>query len=425
MSPLTGEPPLRTMLAVKGHAAIAIMILIAASACRGDGPGSASAAQVLRASSPAPLPPLAMPPAPAPPVPSSPATTDAVLAALAQPRGALDLGVVPLDGEAAGTGDPDTFSELVIPDADTAASAIKKARDAVSVRGGSEKWRHIPEDRSSDPNASVSVGNATTGILVNGKPVPPRGEGWRVREVTLSRGFHYGTEGLIGALTKAATAVSNRWKGSQLLIGNLSRQGGGDIPPSVSHNTGRDADVGFYLCDRMGRALPPQGDDYVTFDGDGASAGREPAIFLDSPRNWGFVEALLTDPAVQVQYIFIADWLKELLLDYAIRSGADPDLIVRADQVLQQPHNSSPHAEHFHVRLYCDMADRLAGCHDEGPAWPWIQRFDDVVQARIDALVDLYQSGDPAKRDYVRRQLDLLTVVPLSAPETGENPDEL
>lgn len=425
------------MLAVKALLATALCLLCA---CRDAGPGAASAAEVVLAASLAPLPALARPSVPprspsgsapgsgaegvapaalaVPAAPAAPAATDAVLAALAAPGG--ELGVAPLDAP-----DEASYSELVIPDADTVAAAIRRARDAVPARGGSEKWRHIPEDRSGNPDASVSVGNATTGILVNGKPVPQEGDGWRVRGVTLSRGFHYGTDGLVGALTRAGAAVAKRWKGSQLLIGNLSRQSGGDIPPSVSHNTGRDADLGFYLCDRMGRPLPPPGDDYVTFDADGVSVGRTPPVYLDSPRNWAFVEALLTDPAVQVQYIFVADWLKELLLDYAIRSGADPDLIVRADQALQQPHNSSPHAEHFHLRLYCDMADRLAGCHDEGPVWPWIQRFDDVVQARIDALVDLYQSGDPAKRDYVRRQLDLLTVVPLSTPETGENPHEL
>ena len=454
------------MLPVDRRAAIVLPLLLAVGGCRAEPP--ASSAPLPRAMAPAELPSLAAPRvassaapgvsgAPVPeagPAALAPAATDAVLAALAAPRGDLDLGVVPLDdghgtpsagSESGSTApgvpavgplppvptaaavpvQPDSFAELVIPDAETAAVAIAKARDAVPGAGAAEKWRHIPADRSGDPKASVSVGNATTGILVNGKPVPAQGDGFRVRGVTLSRGFHYGTDGLVAALTRAGGEVARKWPGSELLIGNCSREAGGDIPPSVSHNTGRDSDIGFYLADTLGRPLPPPGDDYVTFDADGVSEGRATPVFFDSPRNWAFVEALLTDPAVQIQYIFVADWLRTLLLDYAIRAGADPDLIVRADQVLQQPHNSSPHAEHFHVRLYCDMADRLAGCHDEGPVWAWVKRFDDVVQARIDALVDLYQTGDPEKRDYVRRQLDLLTVVPLSTPEAGENPDEL
>jgi penicillin-insensitive murein endopeptidase len=358
----------------------------------------------------------------------APALTDAVLAAMQRDTGALDLGVVPLEGEpTAEPGEPGAFADLVIPDAEAVSTAIARARDAVpgSGPGGADKWRHIPEDRSGDPRASVSVGNATTGVLVNGKALAPAGRGYRVRTPTLTRAFHHGTDGLVSALQRAAAEVERAYAGSVLLVGNMSRELGGDIPPSVSHNSGRDVDLGFFVCDELGRPLGPPGDDYVTFDADGVSEGRAPQLYFDSARNWELVRALLTDPAVQVQYVFVAEWLEALLLDYAIRTGVDPDLVVRADQVMQQPHNSSPHAEHFHVRLYCDLADRLSGCHDEGPQWAWIQRFDDVVQARIEALVDLYQTGDPAKRDYVRRQLDLLTVVPESQLEAGEDPGAL
>ena len=389
-------------------------ILLAAlslAACRRDA-GPQAATVPPQAAMVAPLPSLSVPGLPerpealpivpdAPPVPLEPLPT---------------LGVVPLSD--------DGFVDLAIPDVDTVAAAIARAREAVPTGGPGdpEKWRHVPLDRSGRPDATISVGNATTGTLVRGRPMPPSGPGFRVREATRTRGFFYGTDGLVGLLERAAATVARAHLGSVLLIGNLSREGGGDIPPSVSHNSGRDVDVGFYLDDRLGRPFAP-GDDYVTFDADGASPDQQ--IYFDSARNWDFVAAVLTEPSVQVQYVFVADWLKDLLMDYAIRSGADPDLIVRADQVLKQPDNSSPHAEHFHIRIYCDVADRLAGCHDEGPAWAWIQRFDDVVQARIDALIDLYQTGDPEKRDYVRRQLDLLTVVPLSSPETGEDVGDL
>ena len=207
---------------------------------------------------------------------------------------------------------------------------------------------------------SVSMGNASDGYLMNGRSMPLKGPHHRVLDATRSRGFCWGTAELVDALQRAAASVAAAHPGSVLLIGNMSRNGGGDIPTSVSHNSGRDADIPFYAADKRGRSIREHG--FVAFDG----RGRSGSMRFDVRRNWAFVKALLTDSRIQVQWLFLSNPLRALLLEHA-RSISEPaDLIRRAEVALGQPGNSSAHAEHFHVRLYCALAERLLGCLDYG-----------------------------------------------------------
>lgn len=313
---------------------------------------------------------------------------------------------------------------LQIPDPSRAEMLIDQLRHAVPEASQTDRLPpHVPIDRSNDPNASISLGNVTTGSLIQGKALPSDGLGFKILPKTLTRGYFYGTDGLIDAIQSAADVVAEKYPGSTLWVGNLSREVGGDIEPSVSHNSGRDVDLAFYACDLVGE--PVDTGRFVRFDADGKSEDYQTQVFFDSKRNWALVRALLTNTSVQVQHIFIADWLKQLLLDYAIRSGEDADLVFRAERVLEEPRDSSPHAEHFHVRLYCELTERLAGCHDFGIRHPWIDDFSQQRDDKLQALIRLYQSGRQEERDYALRQLDLLTVIPDSQVERWESVEDL
>ena len=135
------------------------------------------------------------------------------------------------------------------------------------------------------------------------------------------RDYVYGTEELIEAIVTAAEDVGQRFPGGVLQVGNLSREGGGDIPQSVSHNSGRDADFAFYALDTRGRPVRP--DWYISYGPDG-SDDEGKGFRLDVPRNWALVESLLLNTRIQVQYIFVAHWIREMLLEYGVRSGASP-----------------------------------------------------------------------------------------------------
>jgi penicillin-insensitive murein endopeptidase len=172
------------------------------------------------------------------------------------------------------------------------------------------------------------------------------------------RPLHYGTDELIGLLHRSARSVYRRHH-TRLSVGDLSAAGGGPVGHHASHQSGRDADVGFYIANARGESVLL--DDYVSFRRDGMPFVNGPYRF-DTARNWALLEAMLGDPAVTVEHIFVSNGLRSLLLHYARNHGADASIVARAESTLVQPPRGSPHTNHFHVRISCPSGD--ASCVD-------------------------------------------------------------
>ncbi|MCC7539164.1 MAG: penicillin-insensitive murein endopeptidase [Deltaproteobacteria bacterium] len=260
---------------------------------------------------------------------------------------------------------------------------------------GCATWsRSLPEGRT------VSFGSTSSGFLLNGVPLADRGPGYvRARP---NDGVRWGTPQLVGMIERSAARVQERHpRSSPLRVGDLSASHGGEHFRHRSHRTGRDVDILFYQTDGRGRSLPATG--FYRFDQDGrlvtgnapagasapttsaAAAPSRPAatvasssggggIRFDVARNWSFVEAMLEDPEAHVQWIFVADGLKALLLAHALRVRAHPETILRASYVLHQPRGAAPHDDHFHVRVSCSVEDLTLGCLQQGPLWPWMRK---------------------------------------------------
>lgn len=247
---------------------------------------------------------------------------------------------------------------------------------------------------------SKSVGTAQHGQLEGGIALE-QSKSLVVLPQTRRNAIFYGTAELVGLLQRSAAAVAQDRPGSMLKVGNLSRETGGDIGPSVSHNSGRDADVLFFAVDRFGTGGEP--DNFCHFndtgiaDGPASDAGR---YEFDVERNWALVRHWLTDPDVVVQWIFVAAPLRNQLLDCALRQGEPALLRLRAARVLVQPRDSSPHADHFHLRIGCPPGDRPE-CLDGGVATAAAR------EAQIDALLQMYHLGSPAEQRYARELLSL------------------
>jgi hypothetical protein len=170
---------------------------------------------------------------------------------------------------------------------------------------------------------------------------------------------------LLSVLQRAARTVARKYPGSVLDIGELSRKEGGRIKSHLSHQSGRDADVGFYLTDLDGSPL--RAPRFLRCDGHGEGKD-DPTIRFDDRRNWEFVRALLEDPNEEVRQIFIYAPLRARLLAYAAKVKAPHKLRMKAAAAMMQPMNALPHDDHFHVRISCplDMVER--GCADL-PMW--------------------------------------------------------
>jgi penicillin-insensitive murein endopeptidase len=145
-------------------------------------------------------------------------------------------------------------------------------------------------------------------------------------------------------------------------VGHLSRAGGGDLDRHHSHESGRDADIGFFV--RGGGGQPLLASHFVAFEADG-KAPSWPGAYFDDAKNWALVSALATDPEAHATHIFVAAPLRARLLAYAERMGAPASVRMRAAELLQQPHGALPHDDHFHVRIGCPA--HMSGCV-ENPA---------------------------------------------------------
>ena len=191
------------------------------------------------------------------------------------------------------------------------------------------RWRKV----------SQSVGSASRGSLDDGRRLPAAGPGFR----HVGRN-PFGTDETVVYLQFAAWAVELLFpKSAPVVIGDISRDGGGHLSPHRSHQSGRDADVGYYARDN--KAL------------------RHFAVLrdrLDAEKTWTFVEALLRTR--QVQYIFMDRRIQEDLYDHARKSGWSPRVL---DGLFQYPAGSKRsvirhlhgHADHMHVRFRCPPED--------------------------------------------------------------------
>ncbi len=283
-----------------------------------------------------------------------------------------------------------------------------------------------------DQLASCSAGTRSDGRLRNGARLPDTGCGFR--RIFTMRDERYATDELVSAIARAGASLfrgdfpSGRGGATNppLGVGNLS-------PPavlrmekdpfigkrfSISHTSGRAADLAFFVLDRARRPTRSF-ETGIGFRRDGwnvsgyrryylpvnAFRDEEPQwgcqranSFLgvsqwkcfvptrgyrfDGARNWALVKSLLLDPDIGVvdpgtgrvrpkdqgiRRILISNPLQERLLRSARGSGAPPDLVELAAAVMTQPTNAAPHNDHLHVDLNCAPGDvARCGCLNSG-----------------------------------------------------------
>jgi murein endopeptidase len=186
----------------------------------------------------------------------------------------------------------------------------------------------------------MSIGQAHGGVLVAGVQMPA-GTNWEV----VSPGLAWGTKETVDGLAHAVDSVAARFPNTpKAFIGNISASRGGHLPPHVSHQSGRDVDLGYYLSE--GHRW------YATAN----------ASNLDRPRTWHLVRTLIADSDIDL--ILIDIQVQKILKAYAQEIGEDPawlDQIFQAGGKSQRPilFHAKGHASHLHVRFYSPAAREL------------------------------------------------------------------
>lgn len=193
-----------------------------------------------------------------------------------------------------------------------------------------------------DPSSlgSLSVGAPNGGALFNGIQMQDS-ELWKMADPEHA----WGTRESIDFVAYAIKRVNEYFPASpQLYVGDFSARSGGKLRPHLSHQSGRDVDLGYY---------------YSTGP---AWYKRATAKTLDRARTWTLLEVLLKE--TRVEYVFMDRSIQPLLREYALAQGEDPQWLSR---VFEGPKNGDPivrhrlgHATHMHVRFENPTAELTA-----------------------------------------------------------------
>jgi len=220
------------------------------------------------------------------------------------------------------------------------------------------------------PSFRGSVGIPHNGVLTDALELPEKGRGFRRFRPRASS--YFGLPRLVRAIERSAATVDReRPGGAPLVVGDLSVQSGGKIPRHNSHRSGRDVDFLFYLTTPQG--VPLENPGFFTLESDGfVEFPDQRYARLDIEREWLFMKALLEDPEIDVQFLFISEGLEALLIDYALAREVDLGLVWHAQTVMLQPGDSLPHGDHVHMRVACRPDEAVEGCSGGGPHWPWL-----------------------------------------------------
>lgn len=245
----------------------------------------------------------------------------------------------------------------------------KDARAGRSPRAAREKGRAEGRDRGGEAAAplkerspakekkpevpAVSVGHPNEGRLLGGARLDDSLPFLRAVSICPGVDAQWGLPILVRMIERAARAVAKRYPGSVLNVGDISRKQGGEIGGHHSHESGRDADIGFYVADAKGNPMDTRS--FFKFEASLATK-QMPGARFDVARNWLLIQHMLTDPAARVSHIFIAEPLRQSLLAHARSQGVSRALLNRAAVVMMQPSGSLPHDDHIHVRISCPQS---------------------------------------------------------------------
>jgi penicillin-insensitive murein endopeptidase len=184
---------------------------------------------------------------------------------------------------------------------------------------------------------------------------------------------HWAQPRLAGAVERAAAAVARERPGAALRVGDLStRTGGGPLPPHLSHRSGVDVDLLFYVATLEGAPVDSPG--FVHFGADGLAQDEAHGrwLRLDVEREWLLVKALVDDPDARVEWLFVSDVIQALLVEWALARDESTETIRRARAVMLQPKPGGIHDDHIHLRIACSPDEAVGGCELIGPRRPWL-----------------------------------------------------
>ncbi len=247
------------------------------------------------------------------------------------------------------------------------------------------------------PHYAGSIGLVSQGVLTGAEELPQAGKGYRWLQTSRT---HFALPRFLRVIEHAAAAVSEDHPGGILSVGDLSARSGGALPHHLSHRSGRDADLLFFLQTLEGVPTTSSTFVHIGSDGLGWDSAHRRYVRMDVEREWSLVRALLSDAEATVEWLFVSNPVKAMLLRWAFARGESTALIVRAFDAMMQPGPpAESHDDHLHVRIACSAEERVTGCED-----------------RLEQTASFPSASEP-----ITRELLMSIFVPAASAELTEN----
>jgi murein endopeptidase len=185
-----------------------------------------------------------------------------------------------------------------------------------------------------------ATGRPYDGRLARGVELPDEGPGYVTRKP-----WRHGTWQLIHTMMTGVAEVLLRHPDTvPVVVGDLSRKGGGRLKPHRSHQSGLDVDIGYYF----------KGNRYSRWRFVPADAAT-----LDADKTLTLIEGMLRTGWVDM--IFIDTRIQRLLHTEARARGWSEELLDRVFEVHRTRsarttiiRHSRGHHDHLHLRVKCD-----------------------------------------------------------------------
>lgn len=206
------------------------------------------------------------------------------------------------------------------------------------------KRNRLGKRRRINPGQVLKIKRKGSQMLVGGLILPKQGEGY----VRMRPKRSWGTAGTVTYLQEVyRDFMALHPDSTPGMIADLSKQGGGYLPPHKSHQRGVDVDVSYYKADNE----RSRGLEVVT-----------PETW-DVRKNWDLIRLYLNTGHVSAIFM---DWhLQAALYDHLIELGYKKKLLAR---ILQYPRpigerrgiirHSPGHHHHLHIRFDCTKPDK-------------------------------------------------------------------
>ena len=161
---------------------------------------------------------------------------------------------------------------------------------------------------------------------------------------------HYGTPEMLATIKEGVRALRARFPNApRLILGDLSKRYGGHFPPHLSHQSGRDADIGYFVRGKYSHLVNAL-----------VKVNRRN---IDVEKTWTFLAAMIKTGLVE--QVFIDYQLQRALYRHAKKQGDWSVAELRS--VFSYParrgrmiRHIKGHSDHMHVRFRAPFSERAA-----------------------------------------------------------------